>query len=68
MDSTDRRSPNTARRSRLGMREIARLVGVSPITVSRALNDPDKVSPETRDKVLRRELLARLPSVTESIT
>jgi LacI family gluconate utilization system Gnt-I transcriptional repressor len=52
MDSTQRRSPRTAKRSRLGMREIARLVGVSPITVSRALNDPDKVSPETRDKIL----------------
>jgi LacI family gluconate utilization system Gnt-I transcriptional repressor len=35
------------------MREIARLVGVSPITVSRALNDPGKVSPETRAAVLR---------------
>jgi LacI family gluconate utilization system Gnt-I transcriptional repressor len=35
------------------MREIARIVGVSPITVSRALNDPGKVSPETRASVLR---------------
>ena len=53
MNSTHRRPPPTAKSSRLGMREIARLVGVSPITVSRALNDPDKVSPETRDRVLR---------------
>ena len=53
MDSTHRRSPRTVKRSRLGMREIARLVGVSPITVSRAVNDPDKVSPETRERVLR---------------
>ena len=37
---------------RLGMREIARRVGVSPITVSRALRDPGKVSPATRQKVL----------------
>jgi len=37
---------------RLGMREIAARVGVSPITVSRALKDPDKVSPETRAKIL----------------
>ncbi len=38
--------------NRLGMREIARRVGVSPITVSRALKDPDRVSPETRRKIL----------------
>ena len=34
------------------MREIASRVGVSPITVSRALKDPDKVSPDTRDRIL----------------
>ncbi len=34
------------------MREIASRVGVSPITVSRALKDPDKVSPETRERIL----------------
>ena len=39
-------------RGRLGMREIAARVGVSPITVSRALKDPGKVSPETRAKIL----------------
>jgi LacI family transcriptional regulator, gluconate utilization system Gnt-I transcriptional repressor len=38
--------------SRLGMREIASRVGVSPITVSRALKNPDKVSPETRQRIL----------------
>src|SRR4051794_4262885 len=38
--------------NRLGMREVASRVGVSPITVSRALNDPDKVAPETRQKIL----------------
>jgi LacI family transcriptional regulator, gluconate utilization system Gnt-I transcriptional repressor len=37
---------------RLGMREIARRVGVSPITVSRALRDPSKVSPATRQRIL----------------
>jgi LacI family transcriptional regulator, gluconate utilization system Gnt-I transcriptional repressor len=36
----------------MGMREIASRVGVSPITVSRALNNPGKVSPGTRQKVL----------------
>lgn len=37
---------------RLGMREIARRVGVAPITVSRALNTPEKVQPETRRRIL----------------
>lgn len=31
--------------------DVARVAGVSPITVSRALNTPDKVRPETRRKV-----------------
>lgn len=37
---------------RLGVREIAKRVGVAPMTVSRALSNPDMVSPETRAKVL----------------
>ena len=37
---------------RLGVREIAKLVGVAPMTVSRVLSNPDMVSPETRAKVL----------------
>jgi LacI family gluconate utilization system Gnt-I transcriptional repressor len=37
---------------RLGMREIARSIGVAPITVSRALRYPGKVSPETRQRIL----------------
>ena len=32
---------------RLGVREIAKLVGVAPMTVSRVLSNPDMVSPET---------------------
>lgn len=31
--------------------DVAKLSGVSPITVSRVLNHPDKVAPKTRDKV-----------------
>ena len=38
---------------RLGVREIAKRVGVAPMTVSRALSNPDLVSPETRAKVLQ---------------
>ena len=34
------------------MREIARSIGVAPITVSRALRYPGKVSPETRKRIL----------------
>ena len=34
------------------MREIAARAGVATITVSRALSDPDKVSPETRERIL----------------
>ena len=50
MNPSSRSKANNA--SRLGMREIASRVGVSPITVSRALKDPGKVSPETRQKIL----------------
>jgi LacI family gluconate utilization system Gnt-I transcriptional repressor len=35
------------------MEEVARRAGVSPITVSRALNMPDKVNAKTRQAVLR---------------
>lgn len=34
------------------IREIAKLTGVSVATVSRSINQPDKVSPETRERIL----------------
>ncbi len=34
------------------MREIAQRLGVAPITVSRALKTPERVLPETREKIL----------------
>lgn len=37
---------------RLGVREIAKRVGVAPMTVSRVLSNPDMVAPATRAKVL----------------
>jgi LacI family gluconate utilization system Gnt-I transcriptional repressor len=37
---------------RLGVREIAKLAGVAPMTVSRVLSNPDMVSPATRGRVL----------------
>ena len=45
---------------RLGVREIAKRVGVAPMTVSRVLSNPDMVSPETRAKVLRGHREGRL--------
>jgi len=35
------------------IREIARLAGVSPATVSRVLNDTAVVDPQTRERVLQ---------------
>ena len=45
------------RRSRIGKRavtlkDVARLAGVGPITVSRVLREPDRVSPQRRGQVL----------------
>lgn len=37
---------------RLGVREIAKRVGVAPMTVSRVISNPDMVAPATRAKVL----------------
>lgn len=43
----------TARRTSGGitLEDVAKLAGVAPITASRALNNPDLVSPKTREKV-----------------
>jgi len=45
--------PPTAAPQKIGVREIAKRVGVSPITVSRVLSKPDMVSAETREKVFK---------------
>jgi LacI family gluconate utilization system Gnt-I transcriptional repressor len=45
--------------------DVAREAGVSPITVSRALSDPDKVRPETRQRV--EEAVRRTGYVVNSI-
>ncbi|MBZ9851330.1 substrate-binding domain-containing protein [Mesorhizobium sp. CA14] len=47
----DDRGGNTVSQ-RLGVREIARRIGVAPITVSRSLSNPGRVSAETRARVL----------------
>ena len=48
------RKPTSTGKDRLGlgMREIARSIGLAPITVSRAPRYPGKVSPETRKRIL----------------
>lgn len=52
MDSPKARRRPSDKAPPLGMREIASRAGVSPITVSRALKTPDKVSPDTRQRIL----------------
>lgn len=49
MDITGQNPSKKQRRA--GIRDVARLAGVSPITVSRALSFPHLVSAETREKV-----------------
>jgi LacI family transcriptional regulator, gluconate utilization system Gnt-I transcriptional repressor len=39
-------------KTKFGMKEIARRAGVAPMTVSRALANPDKVSPDTLARVM----------------
>lgn len=47
-----RHGPGDPKKPRLGMKEIARRAGVAPMTVSRALANPEKVSPETRARIM----------------
>ncbi|MCR4266343.1 LacI family DNA-binding transcriptional regulator [Nitratireductor sp. ZSWI3] len=53
-DNTDKTGPKAARKSHsrsVTMKAVGRLAGVSQVTVSRALSDPSKVSPETLAKI-----------------
>lgn len=52
------------------IQDVARCAGVSAMTVSRALNDPDRVRPATRERVLRAvEELGYIPNgVARSLT
>lgn len=56
MSTPDPPSPARPRRTRRGsggltLADVARIAGVSPITVSRALNTPEQVAPETLSRV-----------------
>ncbi|GAA3539224.1 LacI family DNA-binding transcriptional regulator [Zobellella aerophila] len=52
-----------SKHKRAGVRQVASLAGVSVATVSRVLNTPDKVSPETAEKVrLAAEQLNFIPN------
>jgi len=44
--------PPLRRTGRAGIRDVARLAGVSPITVSRALASPHRVARQTRERVV----------------
>ncbi len=64
------RPPTRARRGRrttgsLTLTDVARLAGVSPITVSRALNNPDQLTAETLSRV--QEAVARTGYVPNRI-
>jgi LacI family gluconate utilization system Gnt-I transcriptional repressor len=52
MTAEDEHSGRKKPLERLGVREIAKRVGVAPMTVSRVLSNPDMVAPATRAKVL----------------
>ena len=45
------KGPDHLRRSGVTMADVGRLAGVSQVTVSRALSSPDKVSPETLQRI-----------------
>ena len=47
----DRRRNREDSPKKIGLREVARIAGVSPATVSRAINNPDIVSAELRARV-----------------
>ncbi|MCP1169493.1 LacI family transcriptional regulator, partial [Limimaricola sp. ASW11-118] len=47
-------SPKPPRGAAIRMADVARAVGVSAMTVSRAFKGDDSVRPETRDRILRK--------------
>ena len=64
--SKDLSTANKSRRrsDKITLSQVAQAAGVSPITASRALNHPDKVSDSTRQSVLESvERLGYVPNL-----
>ncbi|WP_224704057.1 LacI family DNA-binding transcriptional regulator [Devosia aquimaris] len=59
------RDPAQIRRGGVTMAEVGRLAGVSQVTVSRALSSPDKVSPETLQRI--RQAIAQTGFVPNAV-
>ena len=54
---------STRQTKRIGVREVARLAAVAPITVSRALSIPEAVAPATRERIMEAvALLGYIPN------
>jgi LacI family gluconate utilization system Gnt-I transcriptional repressor len=62
------RKRRASRTNRITLDDVARHVGVSAITVSRALRSPQKVAPALRDQILEAaQTLGYVPSLSHRL-